>query len=104
MHVLVRVDVIEPETSSPECMKLRAYLGLKLSTSTRCHEVFYSEPHLVRRELSCRVNQSGDTLLRQDGRPVDKYYVQSDTQAWQAPCPPDSVRCSPASHHQTGSA
>jgi hypothetical protein len=71
MHVLVGVDVVEPQTGCAERCELRPNLARELATNARQHKKPDAGAGHVPVELAILADELRDLHIGQNGMPVD---------------------------------
>jgi hypothetical protein len=83
MQMLVRVHVVELQTSCAKCLELRPDLCPKFASNSRHKEEPNCGARHIRVELTVPADEAGNLVSWQNGTPVDENQMQSDPQVGQ---------------------
>ena len=83
MHMLVRVHMVELQTSCAKRLELRADLCRKFASNSWQKEEPNGGARHIRVELTVPADEAGNLVSRQNGTPVDENQMQADPQIGQ---------------------
>ena len=87
VQVLMRVDVIQGETSRGERLELGADLGGEMTPDAGGKKIAKTGGELTVGKAAVAIDEAAELSRRQDGVTVDQHEMQPDFEAWQAAAP-----------------